>query len=168
MREKVLEFNDDWKRFLDSLNKWKKNNLEAFCLNKCKGYECCRDMEHSGLEEAQIREIFKLKESDSLTKPKNRYGLNVIRKDKKGFYTDLCHGVPCPALGKNNMCTIYNSPLKPHYCDDFPFYYSRIDGVDTLEIDMCPATKSLDLNEVKRMAEKSGLKISYVKKITDI
>lgn len=168
MRVKVVEFNDNWKKLLEFLESWKKNNLEEFCLKKCNA-ECCREMEHSGINEDQIRLIFKLSKKDSLSNLKNRYGQSMIRKDDNGlFYTDMCYGVYCPSLNDKNLCSIYKNPLKPKYCDDFPFYCSEIDGVSTLEMEKCPATLNMDLSELKKAAKNYGIELKYIKKIKEI
>lgn len=168
MRVKVVKFDDSWKKLISFLESWKKNNLEDFCLKKCNAL-CCREMEHSGITEEQIRLIFNFSKNDSLNKIKNRYGKSMIRKDENGlFYTDMCYGVYCPSLNNKNLCSIYNNNLKPKYCDDFPFYYSEIDGVKTLEMEKCPATETLNLIELKNFAKNQGIELKYIKKITDL
>ena len=168
MRIKVVKFDDNWKNFLSYLENWKKDNLENFCLTKCDA-KCCKEMEHSGVSEEQIRLVFNLSKKDSLFQIKNRYGDSMIKKDENGkYYTDMCYGIFCPSLNEKNQCNIYKNPLKPKYCDDFPFYYSEINGTATFEMEKCPATLSLDLTDLKKAAKKNNINVAFIKKITDV
>lgn len=162
MRLKVKRFDDNWKRFLHILEDWKNVNLAPFCLNNCDA-KCCKEMEHSGLNEEQVKLLFNLSKDDSIDKFKNKYGESMIKQDNYGFYTAMCYGVFCPALS-GNKCIIYSNPLKPKYCDDFPFYYSEIDGNPVFEMEKCPGTLSLDLSILKKAAEKSGISVMYLEK----
>lgn len=167
MRQRVVIFNDSWKILIKAVDEWKTEFLSDYCTKVCNS-ECCRTIEHSGLSEAQIRCIFSLSKKDALYKKKNRYGQSIIQKEKDGtFFTELCFKNPCPSLNEKGLCRIYNDELKPYYCDNYPFYYNEVDGVNTLEIEKCVGIKNLDLSKIYDAAKKANIKVDFIKRLSD-
>lgn len=156
-RKKVTVFDSKWKNTISEIKKFEEEVLLDFCVNKCGGECCC--MEHRWLSETQVRKIFSLSKKESLYKMKNCFGFSIIEKEKDGTYsTNFSHDQWCPSFDKEKrICKIHADPLRPEYCQKFPFYYTDENGMQILEIFDCPALRSLDMDNIIRTAGENNI-----------
>lgn len=129
--------------FADAVEAYQTRDIIPHCPN-CTRPCCGLDPLVLELEWKQVKVFWRIEEGRQAfdKRLQNGQGPQEIRAANGLYYA---HGKPCPAFdAQGGLCTVYNQPLKPQGCSDFPVYE---DG-DCLVADLrCEAVKLADLRE---------------------
>lgn len=108
-----------------------RKSLSKYCIEECCAY-CCRKG-YLAMDERQAHKVCG-KRYDELLKS------GKLKKLKDGRYTVFMGDpvAPCPALGKDLLCKVHSSKLRPGVCADFPIF---IVGKNVIMVHRCPAVK---------------------------
>jgi Fe-S-cluster containining protein len=104
-----------------AIEAWRRDVLNPYCLEQCEAKSCCTKFHLTGLTEKQIR-VITGKRNQSLIKDMKSNGEIVeIAADSPSVRKYKFIEGPCPGLilltGK---CSVYDRPLKPEICREFP------------------------------------------------
>lgn len=120
IKQKATAFYPTAKKIMQQLKKVKSSKLDkkvaeihAGVFEKINCLECANCCRSLGplLTDADIRRV-----SRSLKKTPGEFTSEYLRLDEDGDY--VFRSMPCPFLGKDNYCSIYND--RPRACREYP------------------------------------------------
>jgi Fe-S-cluster containining protein len=118
----------------EAVEEWRQTTLKGLCEKCC----ICCGCNIFDLTEEQIKLIF-----NTLEAPKTIEGKPMFTKNNDSTYsTHYIRSHMCPAL-VNKKCSIYEHPLKPQVCRDFPIFIEEEEKIFTFHDKFCPATTRL-------------------------
>lgn len=119
------------KTISEAVEEWKQGTLKELC-GKC--HLCCSS-NISELTEEQAMLMF-----GTLESPKNKQMHPMLTKNGDGTYaTHYIDSDACPALA-DGRCRIYDNPLRPQCCRDFPIFIDEEEKALSFHNVFCPAT----------------------------
>ena len=134
------------------IENWKKTILKPACA-KCDGHCCSTNL--PDLTQEQVQLLFGNSDPEAI---KDINGEHIVLPCGDGtFVTSYEQGGHCPQL-ENGMCKVYNHPLKPKVCGDFPFFLEEEKKILFIHNFNCPVTE--DLKNISRLC-KTVLDLGY-------